>query len=40
MSFHGGFIGVLIGVWIFGRWKKYSFFEITDILAVIMPIAL
>lgn len=40
MSFHGGFIGTLIAIWLFGKWKKYSFFEITDILAVIIPVAL
>jgi phosphatidylglycerol:prolipoprotein diacylglycerol transferase len=40
MSFHGGFLGVLIAVFAFARLKKYSFFAITDVLAVIIPVAL
>ncbi len=40
MSFHGWFLGVLFAVFLFTRFKKYRFFVITDILAVIIPIAL
>lgn len=40
MSFHGGFLWVLLAVWIFAKWKKYLLFSITDILAVIIPVAL
>lgn len=40
MSFHGGFLWVLIAVYIFTRKYRYKFFEITDILAVCIPIAL
>jgi phosphatidylglycerol:prolipoprotein diacylglycerol transferase len=40
MSFHGGFLWVLIAVCIFGWKYRYRFFDITDILAVCLPIAL
>jgi len=40
MSFHGGFLWVLIAVYIFGWRYRYRFFEITDILAVCLPVAL
>jgi len=40
MSFHGGLIGVLIGMWLFGRRYKKTFFEVTDFLAPIAPIGL
>lgn len=40
MSFHGGFLGVLIAAYLFGRRYRYRFFDITDILAVCLPVAL
>ena len=40
MSFHGWFLGTLIAVILFGRKYLYSFFSITDILAVIVPVAI
>jgi phosphatidylglycerol:prolipoprotein diacylglycerol transferase len=40
MSFHGGFAWVLIAVWIFCLRYRYRFFEITDILAICLPVAL
>jgi phosphatidylglycerol:prolipoprotein diacylglycerol transferase len=40
MSFHGGFLWVLFAVFLFARKYRYRFFEITDILAVCIPIAL
>ena len=40
MSFHGGFLGTLIAVSLFARKYKYQFFAITDILAVIVPVAI
>lgn len=40
MSFHGGFLGVLISTFLFGRRYGYRFFDITDILAVCLPVAL
>lgn len=40
MSFHGGFIGTIIAVWIFSVMKHISFFSITDLLAVCVPVAI
>jgi len=40
MSFHGGMIGVLIAVWLFGRKINKTFFEITDFVAPLVPIGL
>ena len=40
MSFHGWFLGTLIAVSLFARKYKYQFFAITDILAVIVPVAI
>ena len=40
MSFHGGFIGVLIALWLFGRRYKKQFWEITDFMAPLVPIGL
>jgi phosphatidylglycerol---prolipoprotein diacylglyceryl transferase len=40
MSFHGGFIWVLLAVGLFAKKYKKSFFSITDTLAVIIPVAL
>ncbi|PID83956.1 prolipoprotein diacylglyceryl transferase [Candidatus Gracilibacteria bacterium] len=40
MSFHGGFLGVLIGVYIFCKKYSYKYWDIMDIIAVIVPIAL
>ncbi len=40
MSFHGGLIGVLIAVWLYGRRHRRRFFEITDFIAPLVPIGL
>ncbi len=40
MSFHGGFLGVLLAMWLFGRKYKKHFFEITDFIAPLVPIGL
>jgi phosphatidylglycerol---prolipoprotein diacylglyceryl transferase len=40
MSFHGGFLWVLVSVFLFAKRYRYRFFEITDILAVCIPVAL
>lgn len=40
MSFHGGFLWVLVATYIYGKKYKYNFFEITDILAICIPVAL
>lgn len=37
MSFHGGLIGVLIALWIFGRRNQRTFFEISDYIAPWVP---
>ncbi len=33
MAFHGGLIGVLIALWLFGRHHRKTFFETTDFIA-------
>lgn len=40
MSFHGGLIGVLLGMLYFSRRRKVSFFTVTDFIGVSIPIAL
>lgn len=40
MSFHGGFLGVLVAAWLYGRRNGLHFFQITDILACATPIGL
>ncbi len=40
MSFHGGFIGVVIATLLFARRNKISFFLISDILSCAVPIGL
>ncbi len=40
MSFHGGLIGVLISAWWFCRKYQKCFFQLMDITAVTVPIAL
>ncbi len=40
MSFHGGLIGVLAGMWWFGRRYEKTFFEVTDFVAPLVPIGL
>jgi len=40
MSFHGGFLGVVIAVSIFCRKNRVSFWKIIDELAVIVPIGI
>ena len=40
MSFHGGFIGVLAGVYVYGRLHDRRFFEITDYIAPAIPLGL
>ncbi len=40
MSFHGGLIGVLIGMGLFARRHGKSFFEVTDFLAPLAPVGL
>lgn len=40
MSFHGGLMGVLIAMWLFGRRYRKTFFEVTDFVAPLVPIGL
>ncbi|MCG6940461.1 MAG: prolipoprotein diacylglyceryl transferase [Thiohalocapsa sp.] len=37
MSFHGGLIGVLIAIWLFGRKHGLRFFEVGDFVAPLVP---
>jgi phosphatidylglycerol:prolipoprotein diacylglycerol transferase len=40
MSFHGGLLGVLLAIWLFGRKTNRSFFEISDFVAPLVPLGL
>ncbi len=40
MSFHGGMLGVFLGMYWFGRKNGFSFFQVTDFIAPGIPIAL
>ncbi|MDR0564053.1 MAG: prolipoprotein diacylglyceryl transferase [Azoarcus sp.] len=40
MSFHGGFLGVLLAMWLYGRLHQRGFWEITDFIAPMVPIGL
>lgn len=37
MSFHGGLVGVLLAMWLYGRKLGYSIWTITDFVAPIVP---
>jgi phosphatidylglycerol:prolipoprotein diacylglycerol transferase len=40
MSFHGGFIGVLVAMWLYARKLDCRFFRLTDFIAPLVPIGL
>lgn len=40
MSFHGGFLGVIVATWLYTRKRKISFLAFTDLLAIVAPIGL
>lgn len=40
MSFHGGLIGVLISMWLFGRREQKTFFEVADFTAPLVPLGI
>ena len=40
MSFHGGFLGVLIATWLFARKRGLGFFDLADIVVCAAPIGL
>jgi len=40
MSFHGGFLGVLLGFWYFGYKSNFGFIYIADFVAPVIPLGL
>lgn len=40
MSFHGGFLGVLVAMWWYGRRIGGTFFALTDFIAPLVPLGL
>ena len=38
MSFHGGLIGVIIAMWLFGRKTNRNFFTVSDFIAPLIPL--
>ncbi|ATI02547.1 MULTISPECIES: prolipoprotein diacylglyceryl transferase [Cycloclasticus] len=40
MSFHGGLLGVLVAMYLFGKKYQHHFFEVTDFIAPLVPIGL
>lgn len=40
MSFHGGFLGVLVATWLFCKKHKFRFFRVMDVFACATPIGL
>ena len=40
MSYHGGMLGVFLAMYLYGRKIDKTFFQITDFIAPIIPIAL
>ncbi len=40
MSFHGGFLGVLVAMALWGRKSGKSFFQVTDFIAPLVPLGL
>lgn len=40
MSFHGGFLGVLVAMWLYGRRTGKGFFALTDFIAPLVPLGL
>ena len=40
MSFHGGFIGVMLACWWFGKRNGETFFQLMDYIAPVVPIGL
>ena len=40
MSFHGGFLGVLVAMGLWGRRHGKTFFEVTDFIAPLVPLGL
>lgn len=40
MSFHGGFLGVLVAMWLYGRAHGKGFWQVTDFIAPLVPTGL
>lgn len=40
MSFHGGLLGVMCAMWLYGRKLNRTFFEVTDFIAPLVPLGL
>ncbi len=40
MAFHGGFVGALLGIWLFVRRAHLSFYRVCDEVALWMPVAI
>ncbi len=40
MSFHGGLVGVMVAMWLFGRRNGRAFFEVTDFIVPLVPVGL
>ncbi|SVB29943.1 uncharacterized protein METZ01_LOCUS182797 [marine metagenome] len=40
MSFHGGLVGVMFAMWLFGRKRQFSMFQVIDFIAPLVPIGL
>lgn len=40
MAFHGGVIGVILGLFLFSKFYKEQFLKITDVIAIVCPIGL
>ncbi len=40
MSFHGGFLGVVVALWFYARSTKRTFFQVADFIAPAFPIGL
>lgn len=40
MSFHGGLLGVLLAMWLYGRKTSRTFFQVTDFMAPLVTVGL
>ena len=40
MSFHGGFLGVIVAMWFFARTRRMNWLAITDFIAPLVPLGL
>ena len=40
MSFHGGLVGIILSVWIYSKYKKINFFQLSDLISIVAPIGI